>query len=78
MLEAVSILELWCSWKEYVNENLCIECEIWKILFALYVTDVPRRVSYRMLEVRWFSAQTFDTPYRMPGQTFLAYLGFSI
>jgi hypothetical protein len=79
MLEAETILELWCGWKDYVNEKLCNECEIWKILFALCVTDVPGRVSCRMLEVRWFCAQKFDTPYRMSEQqTFLAYLGVSV
>jgi len=78
MLEAESIQELWCGWKDYVKDKFCNGSVIRKILFALCAADVPRRVSYRMLEVRWLSAQKFDTPYRMLQRTFLAYLGSSM
>lgn len=51
--------------------SYCNECEIGKILFDLWVIDVPRHVSYRTLEVTWLSAQQFDTLHRMLVHTFL-------
>jgi len=51
---------------------------MWKILLGPRVTDVPCHISHCMLEVRWFSAQQFDTFYRMLEQTFFAYFDFSI
>ena len=36
-----------------------------------WVIDMPRHVRYRTLEVKWLSAQQFDTMHRMPEQTFL-------
>ena len=51
--------------------EFCNECENWRIFICTWVTDVSRHVSYRTLEVRWLSAQQFDTFYRMVEQTFL-------
>jgi hypothetical protein len=39
-----------------------------------WVIDVPRHVRYRRLEVKWLSAQQFDTMHRMSEQTFLLIL----
>ena len=64
------------NWVWIKNVLLCNECEIWNILFELWVIDVPRHVSYRTLQVRWPSAQQFDTLYRMPEPTLFAYCDF--
>jgi hypothetical protein len=60
-----------------IHLRYCNECVIWKILFELWVIDILHHVTYHMLKVRWLSAQLFNTPYRMPEQTLLAYLDFS-
>lgn len=51
--------------------SYCNEGEIGTILFDVWVTDVPCHVSYRTLEMRWLSAQQFDTLQRMLEKTFL-------
>jgi hypothetical protein len=51
--------------------SYCNEGEIGEILFDVWVIDVPRHVRYRTLEMKWLSAQQFDTLYRMLEHTFL-------
>jgi hypothetical protein len=57
------------------NSTTNVKCGKFYLHFCF--TNISRRVSYRILEVRWFSAQQCDTLYRMPQQIFLAYFVFS-
>jgi len=56
----------------------CNECKIRKILFELWVTEVPRHVNYRTLEVRCLSAQQFDTLCGMLEETFFLHTLISL
>jgi len=49
----------------------CNECEVWKILFELWVIDVSLFVNYLTLEVRWVSAHQFDNCIKLHGIHFL-------
>jgi len=83
-LEKNPVRNLWITNIKAFVPNLCLrsgrcnECENWKILFGLWVIDVPRYVSYRTSRVRWLSVQQFDTLYRLPEHTFLQALIFYI
>jgi hypothetical protein len=63
--------------KESIADKCVMNCEKWKILFGLWVIDVPSYVSYHKLEERWFSVRQFRTLYRMPEKTFFAYRDLS-